>query len=59
VQLAGYKPVVYADVPVFDQLTQYVYQDVPVDNGNNITVGVKIGTLDLTNTGADMNGPIV
>ncbi len=46
VQLPGYKPVVYAPIPDFDQTTQYVIQGAPVDNGTEIDVGVSVCTLD-------------
>lgn len=47
-QLEGYKPVVYEDVPEFDQLTQYVCQGAIIDNGDTITVGVEIRTVEIT-----------
>lgn len=38
-----YKPVVYAAIPgEFDQLTQAVYQDAPVDTGLTIEIGVTV-----------------
>lgn len=39
----GAKPVVYADVSEFDQLSLYiVQQQVPVDVGSHIFVGIEI-----------------
>ncbi len=41
----GYKPVIYAPIPEFDQETQAVYQDQPVDKGDVIDVGVIVVDL--------------
>ena len=38
----GAKPVVYEDVPLFDQEAQYVKQQAPVDAGNHIFVGCEV-----------------
>lgn len=38
----NYKPVVFAPIPKFDQETQAVYQDQPVDKGDVIDVGVIV-----------------
>jgi hypothetical protein len=46
VQLPGYKPVVFAPIPDFDQTTQYVIQSAPVDEGDYISVGVDVQTVD-------------
>lgn len=48
VQLDGYKPVLYTEVPEFDELTQYVCQGEIVDNGDVINVGVEIRTVEQT-----------
>ncbi len=40
--LTGYKPVVFAAIPTFDQGTQYVVQDAPIDLEDHISVGVTI-----------------
>ena len=40
------KPVVYAPVPVFDQMTQAIYQLEPVDKGDYIEVGVEIRDVE-------------
>ena len=45
VLLDGYKPLVYADVPDFDQETQYVVQGEPVDRGDDIYFGVEVKTI--------------
>ena len=45
-QAAELKPVVYAPIPAeFDQETQAVYQDGPVDRGDHIECGVVV--MDL------------
>jgi len=41
----NYKPVVFAPIPEFDQETQAVYQDKPVDKGDVIDVGVIVVDL--------------
>lgn len=46
-QLEGYKPIVYAPIPLFDQLTQYVVQTDPIDNGDHIFVGVEVKDMQL------------
>lgn len=43
----GAKPVVYEDVPLFDQETQYVIQQPPVDLGDHIYMGVEVLDLEL------------
>lgn len=43
----GAKPVVYEDVPMFDQETQYVVQSPPVDLGDRIYLGVEVRNLEL------------
>jgi serine/threonine protein kinase HipA of HipAB toxin-antitoxin module len=42
---SGMKPVRYADVPKYDQELEAVYQEAPVDTGEEITVGVRIEIL--------------
>ncbi len=39
------KPIVYAEIPDFDQATQAVYQTEPVDMGEYIYVGVEVREL--------------
>lgn len=41
----GYKPVVYAPIPEFDQTKQFVCQADPVDMGDYIDAGVVV--MDL------------
>ena len=36
------KPIIYAKIPEFDQTTQAVFQEEPVDNGDYIFVGVRV-----------------
>ena len=43
----GAKPVVYEAVPLFDQETQYVIQQDPVDLGDHIYMGVEVLDLEL------------
>lgn len=43
----GAKPIVYADVPEFDQTTHYVVQQAPVDAGNHIFMGVEVRALEI------------
>ena len=43
----GAKPVVYEDVPLFDQETQYVVQSPPVDLGDHIFMGVEVRDLEV------------
>ena len=40
-----YKPVIFASIPKFDQLTQAVFQVGFVDTGKEITAGVEIRKL--------------
>jgi len=47
----GYKPLVYADIPEFDQDKQYVVQANPLDRGADILIGIEIKDLPIeTNT---------
>ena len=38
------KPYVYAPIPEFDQMTQFVRQGEPVDMGDHYFVGVEVHT---------------
>ena len=40
-----YKPIIFAEIPKFDQLTQAVFQAGFVDTGKEITAGVEIRKL--------------
>lgn len=42
----GARPVVYEDVPLFDQETQYVIQQPPVDLGDHIYMGVEVREME-------------
>jgi len=41
------KPVVWGEIPEFDQETQAIYQIGPVDRGDDIYVGVEIRYVEL------------
>jgi len=41
------KPVVFGEIPEFDQETQAVYQIGPVDRGDDIYVGVEIRYVEI------------
>ncbi len=43
----GAKPVVYEDVPLFDQETEYVVQQDPVDAGNHIFMGCEVRQMEI------------
>lgn len=43
----GAKPVVYEDVPLFDQMTQYVVQQDPVDVGSHIFMGCEVRQMEI------------
>lgn len=43
----GAKPVVYEDVPLFDQEREYVIQLPPVDVGTHIFMGIEVKELPL------------
>lgn len=40
------KPIIYSEIPAFDQATQYVTQKTPEDMGDYIFVGIEIRTAD-------------
>ncbi len=42
----GAKPLVYEDVPMFCQETQYAVQQSPVDAGSHIFLGVEIREME-------------
>ena len=42
--MVGIKPYIYAPIPGFDQMTQYVSQMEPVDMGDHYFVGVEVRT---------------
>lgn len=39
------KPIIYAEIPEFDQETQAVFQTEPVDMGDHIFIGVEVRDL--------------
>lgn len=39
------KPIIYAEIPEFDQTTQAVFQEEPVDKVDYIFVGVRVEDL--------------
>lgn len=47
----GAKPVVYEDVPMFDQETQYVVQSPPVDLGDRIYMGCEVREIEQVDDG--------
>ena len=46
-QQEGYKPIVCADIPEFDQTTQYIVQVAPVEKEDCIYFGIEIRQLEL------------
>jgi hypothetical protein len=50
------KPIIYAEIPAFDQETQYVMQTVPVDMGDYIYVGVQVCDV-IDNGGSNIDMP--
>ncbi len=58
VPLTGYKPVVFAAIPTFNQETQCVFQDVPIDNKDHISVGVIV-RVAVPGTGKNVTTPII
>ena len=41
------KPIVYAEIPAFDQNTQGVFQLEPVDMGDHFFVGIEIREIEV------------
>ena len=41
------KPIIYEEIPMFNQLTQYVVQLEPVDKGDHYFVPVEIREMEL------------
>ena len=44
------KPIIYSEIPEFDQKTQYVTQKTPEDMGDYIFVGIEVRTADYVFT---------
>jgi hypothetical protein len=57
VQLEGYKLIVYADVPEFDQATQYVSQGTIIENDDSILVNVEIKDLEQVVSPSEPEAP--
>lgn len=43
----GAKPVVYEDVPLFDQTRYYVVQQAPADAGDHIFMGIEMREMEI------------
>jgi len=50
------KPIIYAEIPDFNQETQYVVQTEPVDKGDYIDVGVEVRDLPPQEEGEMIEG---
>lgn len=48
------KPTIYAEIPAFDQATQAVFQEEPVDMGDYIYLGVVVVDLPPDEPGGEM-----
>ena len=48
------KPVVYAEIPEYDQETQAVFELPPVDNGDHIFVGLKVREVPRDDVDGEM-----
>jgi len=49
----GAKPVVYEDVPLFDQTRYYVVQQAPVDAGDHIFMGIEMREMEIDEHGTE------
>ncbi|MBB6446443.1 hypothetical protein [Bacillus benzoevorans] len=47
VQSDGYKPIVYSDIPEFDQVSQYIQQGNTTELNDHIEVGYEIKELEV------------
>ena len=45
------KPIIYAEIPEFNQATQAVFQEEPVDMGDYVYYGVRIEDLPPSDNG--------
>lgn len=45
--MAEIKPYIYAPIPVFDQMTQYVSQMTPADMDDHYFVGIEVRTASV------------
>ncbi len=50
------KPIIYAEIPEFDQITQAVFQLEPVDMGDHIYVGNEVRNLPPQEEGEMIEG---
>ncbi len=50
------KPIVYAEIPEFDQETQAVFQLPPVERDDHIYVGVEVRYVELDDEGIERLG---
>jgi hypothetical protein len=50
------KPIIYAEIPEFDQTNQSVFQANPVDMGDHIFVGVEVRDLPPQEEGEIIEG---
>ena len=47
VPIDGCKPIVFEPIPEFDESTQYITQNAPLDEGNRIYIGVEVHELPV------------
>lgn len=50
------KPVIFGEIPAFDQETEAVYQIGPIDRGDDIYVGVELRYVELDDEGIEHLG---
>ncbi len=50
------EPIVYAEIPEFDQETQAVFQLPPVERDDHIYVGVEVRYVELDDEGIERLG---
>jgi hypothetical protein len=48
------KPIVYAEIPEYDQETQAVFELPPVDNGDHIFVGLEVREVPRDDVDGEM-----
>jgi hypothetical protein len=53
-----YKPIIYAEIPDFDEKTQYLIQSEPLDRGTDIYLGIEVKTMvqDIKSESMDFIG---
>ena len=52
----GYKPLVYKEVPEYDENTQYVVEGEPVERENDIFINLEVRELELDGDIDDFDG---